>query len=114
MSILSNIAKGLKLFFSSPAVKAVETVAVPLVETFFPAITPLISGIMTEVGKVEALAASAGMQTGTGSKKLALVLQTAESIFNAYEKAQGVTISQTGKEAIVNGVVAILNALPSA
>ena len=114
MSILSNIAKGLKAFFTSPAVKAVETVAVPLVETFFPAATSLISGIMAEVGKVESLASSAGMQTGTGPQKLALVIQTADSIFGDYEAKHGVVVDADKREIIVNAVVSILNALPSA
>ena len=112
-SILSAIGKGLKAFFTNPVVKEVETVAIPLEETFFPATTPLITGIMAEVGKVELMASGVGAQTGTGTQKLALVMQTAESIFNDYEKAQGVTISPTGKESIVNAVVAILNNLPA-
>jgi hypothetical protein len=113
-SVLSNIGKGLKAFFTSPIVKEIETVAVPLAETFFPAAAPLINGVMVEVAKVEALAISAGAQSGTGTQKLALVIQTSESIFNDYEKSRGVTINPAGKEAIVNGIVAILNNLPVA
>ena len=113
MSILSNIAKGLKAFFSNPVVKEVETIAIPLEETLFPSTIPLISGIMVEVGKVEALSASVGMQTGSGAQKLAMVTQTAESVFNDYEAARGVKINPAGKETIINAVVAILNALPA-
>lgn len=113
MSILSNIAKGLKLFFTSPAVKAVEGVAVPFIDTLFPATAPLINGIMTEVGKVEAMATSAEMQSGTGAQKLALVLQTADGIFKDYETTHGVTVDSTKRELIVNSIVAILNALPA-
>ena len=113
-SILSDIGKGLKAFFSNPVVKEVEAVAIPLAETFVPAVTPLINGILAEVAKIEGLAVAVGQQTGTGAQKLALVLQTAEGFFNDYEKARGVTIDPAGRESIVNSIVAILNALPSA
>lgn len=113
-SILTGIGKGLKAFFSNPIVKEIEAVAVPLAETLFPASIPLITGIMAEVGKVEAMAAVAGAQAGTGATKLALVIQTAEGIFNDYEKSRGVTVDPLGKEAIVNAIVQILNNLPAA
>lgn len=112
-SILTDVGKGLKAFFTSTPVKEAEAVALPLVEKFFPDSTTLITGIMAEAGKVEAMASAVGAQTGTGAQKLALVLQTGENLFNDYEKSRGVTISSTGKETIVNALVAILNALPA-
>ncbi len=113
-SILSDIGKGLKAFFSNPVVKEVGAVVVPLAETFFPAVTPLINGVLSEVAKVEGLAVAVGQQNGTGAQKLSLVVQSAEGFFNDYEKARGVTINPAGRESIINSIVAILNTLPSA
>jgi hypothetical protein len=111
-SVLSSIGKTLKAFFSSAAVKDVEAVVVPVVETMFPAVTPLLTGLTAAVGKAESLAAAAGAQNGTDAQKLALALGESEAVFAAYEQARGVTIPLAGKTAIVNSIVAVLNELP--
>ena len=112
-SILTSIGNGLKKFFGNPIVQDVEKVAIPLAETFFPAITPLVNGVLAAAGKAETLALAAGAQSGTGVQKLALALQDAEIVFQTYEAAQGVKITTDSKTTIINSIVAILNALPS-
>ena len=103
-SILSDIGNGLKKFFS-----VADTVAVavePFVDQLFPGIAPLYNLVLSEVGKAEAAAVAAGAQNGTGAQKLALVVQAVAAQFPQYTPAQ-LTV-------IINGVVAGLNAIPSA
>ena len=112
-SILSNIGYGLKAFFTSPKVDTAIGVGIDLTETLFPGLTPLLSGVSAAAGKAEALAAAAGARSGTGAQKFALALSDAETVFNTYEAARGVTVSASSKETVVNSMVAILNALES-
>lgn len=113
-SILSDIGNGLKKFFT--AVVDVATVAEPFVDTVFPGVATLFNTTLSAVASAEAASIAAGTQSTSGSQKLALVVASIESSFNAYLLSIGVktpaTVSQI--EAYVNGVVASLNAIPSA
>lgn len=112
-SILTGIGNSLKKFFSNPIVQDVEKFALPVAETFFPAITPFVNGLLAAAGKAETLALAAGAQNGTGAQKLALALQDAEIVFQTYEAAHGVNITTDSKTKIMNSIVAILNELPA-
>lgn len=102
-SILSDIGNGLKKFFTG-AIK-VATAAEPFVDTLFPGISTLYNSVLAEVANAEIAAVAAGQQNGTGTQKLAMVVQAVVKQFPQYTPA---TI-----ETIVNGVVAGLNAIPS-
>lgn len=111
-SILSDIGNGLKKFFS--VALGVAVAAEPFVAAVFPGISALFNTVVSEVGKAEALAVAAGSQTGTGTQKLALVLQSVEASFNDYAKTAGLaTPSAAQIEAAVNAAVAFLNAIPA-
>lgn len=111
-SILSNIGNDLKKFFTGAV--TVATAAEPFIAVIFPGVSPLFNSVVTAVGTAEAAAAAAGAQTGTGTQKLALVLASVESSFNAYATANGlVAPSAAQTEAAVNAAVAFLNALPA-
>jgi hypothetical protein len=113
MSWLSDIGSFFKKIFTSPVVEGVASVAGSIVKAEFPEFAPLIDGVTASITKAEGLAASAGAQAGTGPQKLALALQDAESVFQAYETASGTTLVPASKLTIVNSIVAILNALPA-
>jgi hypothetical protein len=111
-SILSDIGNGLKRFFSGAV--TVATAAEPFIAVIFPGISPLFNTVVAEVGKAEALAAAAGAQDGTGTQKLALVLNSVEDSFNQYAKDNNfVPASAAEIEAAVNAAVAFLNAIPA-
>jgi hypothetical protein len=117
-SVLSSIGNGLKKFFSkiAPVVQVVDQVATeaePIIDILFPAVGPLINGIIGEIGKTEAVSVAVGAQTGTGAQKLALTVAAAQSFFNDYEKAAGVTLEPANVTSAVNALVAFLNSLPS-
>lgn len=101
-SILSDVGAGLKKFFG--VADAVAVAAEPFVDALFPGIAGLYNTVLSEVGKAESAAVAAGAQTGTGAQKLALVVQAVLAQFPQYTSEQ-VT-------AVINGVVAGLNALP--
>lgn len=102
-SILSDIGAGLKKFFTGAV--AVATVAEPFVDEVFPGVAGLYNAVLSEVGKAEAAAVAAGAQTGTGAQKLALVVQAVAAQFPQYTTTQ--------LTAVINGVVAGLNAIPA-
>jgi hypothetical protein len=111
-SVLSDIGSALKKFFT--AAVPVATAAEPFVAAVFPGIAPLFNAVVAEVGKAEAAAAAAGAQNGTGTQKLAMVLASVESSFNAYAAQNGfVAPSADQIESAVNAAVAFMNALPA-
>jgi len=111
-SILQDIGKGFKKIFSVVVDAAV--VAEPIVDTLFPGLASLYNTTVLAVANAENAAISAGAQNGTGVQKLALVVASIESSFNAYAKANGLAAPTTATiEAYVNAVVASLNAIPN-
>lgn len=111
-SILSNIGHGLEKLFGV-AVKVAED-AEPLVEVLFPGISALFNTTVTAAGIAESAAIAAGSQNGTGTQKLAMVIQSIEGSFNAYALANKLPIPSAAQiEAAVNAAVAFLNAIPS-
>lgn len=112
-SILSDIGKGLKKFFTVAV--GVAVAAEPIVDILFPGVAVLYNSTVTAVGNAENAAIAAGNQTGTGAQKLAFVVAAIEKDFNAYALANGLPAQTTATvEAYVNAVVASLNAIPSA
>lgn len=113
-SILDDVGSALKTFFTG-AVKVAEAVE-PFIDLAFPGLAALYNATVAAVAGAEASAALAGAQTGTGAQKLALVVSSIETSFNAYWKSIGNTTTPTQAqiEAYVNAVVASLNAIPSA
>lgn len=111
VSVLSDIGKGLKKFFTVALDLAVA--AEPFVNSVFPGVGLLFNAVVTEVGVIEGAAAAAGAQTGTGPQKLAAVTAAVEGAFAQYEAANNIKTPHTAAqiEAAVNGAVAFLNAL---
>ena len=103
-SILSDIGNGLKRFFGGAITVATE--AEPFVDALAPGIGILYNAVLAEVTKAEAVAIAAGQQNGTGAQKLALVVQAVAAQFPQYTPTQ--------LTAVINGVVAGLNAIPAA
>lgn len=110
-SILSNVGHGLKLFFAG-AVKVAQ-VAEPFVDIAFPGIAVLFNTTVNAVAQAEMAAAAAGVQTGSGPQKLAFVVASIESSYEAYAKANGISYDAAKIEAWANAVVASLNAIPA-
>lgn len=111
-SILGDIGKGLKVFFTG-TVKVAEF-AEPFVDVIFPGIAPLYNTTVTAVAHAETAAIAAGAQNGTGAQKLAFVVSSIEGDFNAYAAANGLPAPTAAViETYVNAVVASLNAIPS-
>ncbi len=109
-TVLSDIGKGLKKFFTV-ATEAAE-VSEPFVDVLFPGVSTLYNATVTAVANAEAAAVAAGSQSGTGAQKLALVVKAIDADFQAYAKAQGIKYDSTVVTNWVNFVVAGLNALP--
>lgn len=115
-SILSDIGNVLKKVFS--VATTVATAAEPFVDLAtagMPGVPALYNTTVSAAIAAEAAATAAGAQNGTGAQKLALVVASVTSSFNAYATANGLTTpTQATIEAYVNAVVASLNAIPAA
>jgi len=112
-SILSDIGRGLKKFFSlaDDIAKDVE----PIVDAVFPGIAGLYNATVTEVGNAETAAIAAGAQSGTGAQKLAAVVAAITPTFTQYAAQNGLPAPTTAVITnYVNAVVASLNAIPAA
>lgn len=114
-SILSDIGNGLKKAFT--VLTGVAQAAEPFVDlatAAMPGVPALYNATVSAAITAEAAAVTAGAQTGTGAQKLAFVVASITSSFNAYATANGLaTPTQTTIEAYVNAVVASLNAIPA-
>jgi hypothetical protein len=112
-SILSAIGNGFKKFFGIVVEGAV--VAEPLIDTLFPGIATLYNLTVNEVAKAEAAAIAAGQQNGTGTQKLALVINAIEPVFQEYAASAGIPSAQQAAtiQNWVNAVVATLNSIPA-
>jgi hypothetical protein len=112
-SILSNIGKGLKTFFTGAA--KIAQVAEPLVDLALPGIAALYNTTVNAVVNAETAAIAAGEQSGTGAQKLQTVIAAIEPVFTQYAEQTGIPTAQRAAaiEAWVNAAVAGLNAIPS-
>ena len=112
-SVLSDIGNGISKVFKVGV--AVASDAEPFVDIAFPGVAPLFNAVVQQVAMAEASAAAAGAETGSGTQKLALVLQSIEGSITEYEKKNNITtpLTQLQMEALANSVVAFLNALPA-
>lgn len=122
-SVLQTIGKDVKSVFtwigSAQGQKDIQ-LGEAAVETAFPVTTgffAIANTILAETMKIEALAAAAGTQNGTGAQKaIAVVTSVTPAVLN-YAKANGLpTPTATQIQAAVNAMVAFGNALegPSA
>lgn len=112
ISILDDVGSALKKFFGVAI--TVAQAAEPIVDLAFPGISVLYNATVNEVATAETAAIAAGVQTGSGPQKLALVVAAIEPTFNQYLQAQGLPAQPTATiENWVNAVVAGLNAIPA-
>lgn len=112
ISILDDVGSALKKFFGVEI--TVAQAAEPIVDLAFPGISVLYNATVNEVATAETAAIAAGVQTGSGPQKLALVVAAIEPTFNQYLQAQGLPAQPTATiENWVNAVVAGLNAIPA-
>ena len=120
VSLLSKIGS----FFKEGLV-FVEKYMVPtasLVGLLFPAVAPEAAGVVTSVQLIQAAVteieqkyAASGSASGTGSQKLADVLQIVTPAVTELLTKEGVkNVNQAYIQSIVNAVVAVLNAQPVA
>ena len=118
-SILSTIGKDVKGVFAwigSPAAQNIIKTGEAVVEAVYPPATAIIAignTFMTEAIKVEALAAAAGAQTGSGTQKAAAVLNAATPQVLAFAQQYGLAAPTAEQLAQANNaIVAFLNAFP--
>lgn len=117
-SVLETLGGDVKSVFAwigSPKGQAVITAGEGAVETFEPGLTGLInlanSGL-AEIVKVEAIAAGAATQNGTGAQKLTAVVAATTPAVLSYAEANGLPVpTATQIQTAVNGLVAFANAL---
>jgi len=121
MSILSSIGSETKKVFEwigSPKGQAVITTGEGLVEDVDPPLTGLINLAnlgLAEIVKVEALAAGASQQTGSGPLKLIAVTEALTPQILDYAQKNGLSTPTSAQiQAAINGLVAFGNALEAA
>jgi hypothetical protein len=111
-SILSDIGRGLKVFFTDAT--KVAQLAEPIVDIAFPGIALLYNSTVNAAIGAENAAIAAGAQNGTGPQKLAWVTSAISADFAAYAKANGIAYNEATVQSWINAVVATLNAIPAA
>ena len=117
-SVLSTIGGDIKKVFAwigSSEGQAAIGAGEGVVEAVAPELTGLINlanNGLAEIVKIEALAAGAAQQTGSGVQKLQAVVVTVTPAILAYAKTNGLpTPTSTTIQNAVNGLVAFANAL---
>src|SRR5580693_1962177 len=118
MSILRSIGSETRKVFEwigSPKGQAVISTGEGLVEDVDPPLTGLLSLAnlgLAEIVKVEALAAGASQQSGSGPIKLIAVAQALTPQILAYAQKNGLATPTSAQiQAAINGLVAFGNAL---
>lgn len=117
-SVLETIGKDVKAVFTwlgSPAGQTTIAAGEAVVTAVDPAAAGLIAlanAGLTEILKIEALAAGAGAQNGTGAQKLTAVTAAVTPEVLSYAQAHGLpTPTAMTIQNAVNGLVAFANAL---
>lgn len=117
-SVLSTIGadiKGVFTWIGSAKGQQVISAGEGAVETVFPQLTGIINLAnqgLVEAVKIEALAAAAGEQTGSGVQKLAAVTSAITPTALAYAQQHGFPVpTATTIQNAANGLVAFINAL---
>jgi hypothetical protein len=117
-SVLATIGADVAKVFDwigSPQGQAVITTGEGVVTTIDPALGGLVTlsnNILAEAVKVEAIAAGASKQTGSGAQKLTAVVAAVTPQVLAYAQQSGLPVPDSTKiQNAVNGIVAFANAL---
>lgn len=117
-TVLSTIGKDIKKVFSwlgSPTGQAIITAGEGVAESIFPMATGIINIANTWLAKiiqVEALAAGAAQQDGSGIQKASIVIGDVTPVVLAFAQQHGLPIPTADKIANANtALVAFLNAL---
>lgn len=117
-SVLSIIGKDIKKVFSwlgSPKGQAIIGAGEAVVETIFPLATGIINIAnvwLAKIIQVEALAAGAASQDGTGVLKATIVMGELTPVILAFAQTHGLPVPTADKIAAANtALVAFLNAL---
>jgi hypothetical protein len=103
-----DFAKGLAAVLPYAA-----TMGETAVSLFAPALGPLFNTTVAVVTAAEQKYAALGQQSGTGTQKLADVLQIAEPVIAQGLKVAGKSSTTADVTSYVNSVVAVLNAAPA-
>jgi len=119
-SVLSAIGSDVKKVFdwiSSPQGQQLIATGEGVAVAVYPPAAGLVAignAILTEAIKVEALAAGAGAQSGSGAQKLAAVTSAVTPEILAYASQQGLNQPTAAEiQTAVSAVVAFLNAFPA-
>lgn len=113
VSILKAIGRDFKKVIDSPSTIAVERVAAGVGTMLFPALGPLFNSTANAVILAEQKYAALGKQDGSGPQKLSDVLQITEPVIAQALADAGKSHDTAAVTAYINGVVAILNSIPS-
>jgi len=120
-SVLSAIGADVKKVFdwiSSPAGQQLIATGEGVAVAVYPPAAGIVAignAILTEAIKVEALAAGAGAQSGTGAQKLAAVSSAVTPEILAYAQQHGLgQPTATEIQTAVSSIVSFLNAFPAA
>jgi hypothetical protein len=118
-SVLSVFGRDVKKVFAwigSPQAQTLIKEGEAVAEAVYPPLTGIIAignTFMTEAVKVEALAAAAGEQNGTGTQKAAAVLNAATPQVLAFAQQYGLPAPTSAQLQQANdAIVAFLNAFP--
>ena len=112
VTFLETVGKDIEKGFAvaAPIVQEAE----PFVNLVFPAFGPLFASTANEVISTEQKFAAIGQQSGTGPQKLASVLSVIQPIAQQLLAQAKLPSDADTVTRWVNGVVALLNAIPSA
>jgi hypothetical protein len=112
-SILSAVGHALKVFFTDAT--KVAAIAEPIIDIAFPGFASLYNAGVSEVLAAENAAIAAGIQTGSGTQKLAYVLGSPSfiSAVQQFETTAGVSFNATQQQSFINAIVAALNSVPA-
>ena len=108
-SFLETVGRDFKKFVLPYAATAGEVA----VSAFAPALGPMFDSTVTAVVTAEKSAAAVGKQTGSGTQKLAAVVQLMGPLIAQGLQDAGKPNDTAAVEAYINSVVAVLNAAPA-
>ncbi len=107
-SVLSAIGHFLAKVFSPSAIKLEATIA----DIAFPQFSFLINATASAIINAENAAIAAGVQTGSGAQKSAIVIAQMESAYTTFANTNNIPIIPANIKNFVDAMVAALNSFP--
>lgn len=113
VTILDDVGRGLKWFFTNKTAEEIEQTALSVTEVAFPALSGLLTGIGKSLATAQGLASAANTTGQSTVQVTALAIADAQEVFQEYQTATGTTIETAQQKAIIQAFINLLQEIPA-